>query len=78
MINITVESSFYDSDSEQLKITDFYATRLTRYAIDIHIDFKQPESISVSQLEPDQLKLNFTLGKIFMESVDFTELKQDL
>ena len=61
-----------------MHITDYKATRLTSRALDIQIEFRHPEALTLSKVEPDRLRVAFTLGEVFMGKNDFSQLKDDI
>ena len=61
-VNITVESEFYENESEKIQIVGYVATRLTTNALDIQLDFKHPDLLTISKTEPDRLRVEFSYG----------------
>ena len=78
LVNITVESNYYETESTQVKITDYVATRLTSRALDIQIEFQHPEALTLSKAEPDMLRVEFTMGEIFMSENDFSQMGNEI
>ena len=59
MIDLYVTSSIYDTESEAIEIDDYYLTRITEEAFDIHILFRKPDKITEIITEPDKLGIRF-------------------
>ena len=53
-------------------------TRLTDYGFDVQIWFKEPSKITQSVMEPDELSIKFKQASMFMDSVDFTQLEENM
>lgn len=50
VLNITVESAFdVEEESEQIRVSDYYLTRLESHSMDVHVDFNYPEVLSISK-----------------------------
>lgn len=61
-----------------MHITDYVATRLTSRALDIQIEFGHPEALTLSKVEPDRLRVAFTLAEVFMGKNDFSQLEEEI
>ena len=77
-LNLTVQTDFYDEEESKVKIARYDVTRSTSTAIDIQIEFTQPQSITVSSFEPDLLEIDFLYDQIFIDERSFAPLDQKL
>ena len=78
LLKITVESDFYSADDENIRIEDYYATRLTKRSLDVQIDFIHPESLAQSKQDPDKLKIEFIHGEFFIDEKNFAQLDAEI
>ena len=67
-MDIKIKTAFdVEQESDQVKVTDYYLTRLESDSMDVHVEFNYPEVISISKYEPDSLFVDFTHGEIFTD-----------
>lgn len=72
VIDLSVESSFYEKRSQEIEISNYTATRLTNSALDIQVYFTWPLNITRSVAEPDDILVRFKKGRLFMAEDDFS------
>ena len=48
VIDISVESDFYDDENEEIRVANYSLTRITEREMDIQVDFNMPERITQS------------------------------
>ena len=53
VLDLNVESNLYEPESDQVKISNFTLTRLTERALDVHVEFKMPSSLTSEIVDPD-------------------------
>ena len=73
-----MHTDFYDEQLEMVEISRYDVTRLNSWAMDIQIDFKQPESITVSTAYPDFLGIDFLYDDLFIDETSFAPLNSRL
>ena len=78
LLDLTVHTDFYDEQLEMVEISRYDVTRLNSWAMDIQIDFKRPESITVSTAYPDFLGIDFLYDDLFIDETSFAPLNSRL
>ena len=77
VLNITLETAFdVEEASEQVRVSNYYLTRLESDSMDVHVDFNYPEVVSIIKKEPDNLKIDFTYGEVFTDEQDYLNLSR--
>ena len=71
MVDLKIESDFYEDESAAIGIKNFTLTRLTEFALDIQIEFSYPPNITQSVLDPDNLVITFLDPLVFMDAWDY-------
>ena len=71
VLNITVESDYYTPDDEKIIVKNYFATRISEKSLDIQLDFLYPQALTKSAIYPDELRIDFKHGEIFMDQLHF-------
>lgn len=74
MLDLRVDSTFYDDDSPRIQITDYYLTRMTPQTLDVQVEFAYPDDITPVLTEPDLLLIKFNETNPFIDNQDFQVL----
>ena len=53
VVELSVISSFYEDGDLEIRIRDYYLTRLSEYSFDLQVEFQKSSSITMSIKEPD-------------------------
>ena len=77
MTRLWVESDYFDSESQHVKIEDYHLTRITSSSMDIQIEFHSPRHLTPDEVEPDKLKIEFMHGEVFLGQ-DFSMIQGEL
>lgn len=77
MLQIRIDSAYYEDDDKEIELLKYNLTRLTPTALDIQIIFKEPQSITLSRVEPDLIQVEFKLSAIFMDKQDFKTFEEN-
>lgn len=56
---------------------NYNLTRLTPTALDVQIQFNEPQSITQSKVEPDVLKVDFKMSGLFIDKNDYQTFEED-
>ena len=78
VLQLSVESSYHDQDDPEISIEDYRLTRLTEKAMDVQIDFVYPKKITLNEVDPDFLSIQFKEEVLFIDKNDFTLLQDKL
>lgn len=78
VLDVSVSSAFYESDSKETAIEYYNLTRLTETAMDIQVKFIKPTLITQSAAEPDEISVRFKESSMFMDGKDFEQLEDNL
>ena len=71
VLNITVATAFdVEEESEQVRVSDYYLTRLESHSMDVHVEFNKPEVLAINKNEPEYLSVDFIYGEMFTDEQD--------
>ena len=57
---------------------DYNLTRLTKYSMDVQIEFKHPKALAQSASDPDSLRIKFKNTNIFIDRSDGVSMDQNM
>ena len=78
VIELWVESDYFDNGQDEIRIRNFTLESITSKTIGIQLNFKMPPKITNNIAEPDELKIKFIEGAIFVDRQSFSQLQQNM
>ena len=78
VLQLSVESSYHDQGEPEISIEDYRLTRLTEKAMDVQIDFVYPKKVTLNDVDPDSLSIQFKDQVLFIDKNDYTLLQDKL
>lgn len=67
IIGLRVQSDFFIDESDAIKISRFWLTRITEQVLEVSIDFLYPTNITQSIPDPDNLVITFKNPLVFID-----------
>ena len=78
IVDIRVDSGFYEENSDEISLFYYNLTRLSESSMDISLNFRQPPKITQIASDPDMLIVNFLRSGMFMDKFDGEQLASEL